>query len=317
MIEQYLIKWKALSYIHCEWKDAAELALDSHNTRMKVRRCVRPSLQPAENSLTIAPSMARMRSEPRGFGHIGSALTPNGERTVRQVRRQVGAASSAAGRRGLRVLQPRLLRGRPHLRVGRDDQRGGPAGLSLARTVAAVAALAWHGPPPRPITFAATQAVQYLVKWRSLPYSEATWEYADDIKDDEQIERSRSLKLGALRGVRFGWRARSSSMRSHSAAVLCWRLPQLSMLPCSRRPRRSLFAVAPTECSLVQRPSRLPVPRRTACSPVGAGSGASTRCLPRAHGGRGQGLRHRHGASMPSRPCTRTTTSCGRISWTG
>ena len=77
VIEQYLIKWKALSYIHCEWKDAAELALDSHNTRMKVRRCVRPSLQPAENSLTIAPSMARMVD--RGFGHIGSAATPNGE----------------------------------------------------------------------------------------------------------------------------------------------------------------------------------------------------------------------------------------------
>ena len=54
VIEQYLIKWKALSYIHCEWKDSAELALDSHNTRMKVRRCVRPSLQPAEDSRTIA-----------------------------------------------------------------------------------------------------------------------------------------------------------------------------------------------------------------------------------------------------------------------
>lgn len=166
--DYWLVKWKDKSYLHVRWETRAGLLRQDSSADQKLKRFEKQMVKlrgPAWREVLLEDRRENPKESPDWI-----------EPEVTEVHRVIACET---GYVNLQVLVRQVRRKRHALLV---DEQAGEAGRDGAMGQALPVPL----PPLTPAEEMENHQhdrVRYLVKWRGLPYAEASWEKWADIKD--------------------------------------------------------------------------------------------------------------------------------------
>lgn len=165
IIYQFFVKFKGMGYLHCLWLDEAVVEKFERGYDMIgrfLRYKDRGDFDEEEWADGVYFNQNYLEVE-RIVARRGPSITKRQALASIAKRRRLTTAQEAAAAAAAAAVSPA---------DGAADAAPAPDGVESAASAAT----------------ASRDTSEYLVKWRDLPYTEATWESRGDINDDDKIE---------------------------------------------------------------------------------------------------------------------------------